>query len=159
MTATAAQPSHPGDAAAPDGAREAAVARVEQELGAVFGRIRASWRDAAARVHPELQPLGYQVLAAIASGKATSASAIVERLQTDKSAVSRHVRQLEELGLVESRLDPDDRRARVLAITDLARERLSQAREHYQTRMGERLSAWTVDDLTRVSDVLRDLAR
>ena len=51
----------------------------------------------------DLQPLGYQVLVAIASGKATSATAIVDRLQTDKSAVSRHVRQLEDLGLVESR--------------------------------------------------------
>ncbi|MBG0718532.1 MarR family transcriptional regulator [Microbacterium sp. 2C] len=159
MSAPTADPDRGGEMAAPDESREAAVAQVEQELGAVFARIRASWRDAAARVHPDLQPLGYQVLAAIASGHATSATAIVDRLQTDKSAVSRHVRQLEELGLVESRLDPDDRRARVLAITDLARERLTRAREHYQARMGERLSVWSADDLALVSDVLRDLAR
>ena len=109
------------------------------------------WRDAAAQVHPDLQPLGYQVLVAIASGKATSATAIVDRLQTDKSAVSRHVRQLEDLGLVESRPDADDRRARVLAATDTARERLALARRRYQTRMGERLTHWSVDDLGRVS--------
>ena len=98
------------DDAPPAESRDAAIGRLEQELGGVIGRIRASWRDAAAQVHPDLQPLGYQVLVAIASGKATSATAIVDRLQTDKSAVSRHVRQLEDLGLVESRPDADDRR-------------------------------------------------
>ena len=147
------------DDALPEESRDAAIGRLEQELGGVIGRIRASWRDAAAQVHPDLQPLGHQVLVAIASGKATSATAIVDRLQTDKSAVSRHVRQLEDLGLVESRPDADDRRARVLAATDTARERLALARRRYQTRMGERLTHWSVDDLGRVADLLRDLAR
>ncbi|WP_454149457.1 MarR family winged helix-turn-helix transcriptional regulator [Microbacterium lacticum] len=151
--ATAAAPNTP-DAAAQ--AREGAILRLEQELGGVIGRIRASWRDAAAEVHPDLQPLGYQVLVAIAGGKAT---AIVERLQTDKSAVSRQVRHLEDLGLVESRPDADDRRARVLAATHVARERLAAARRRYQHRMSDRLSQWSVDDLGRASDVLRDLAR
>ena len=154
--ATAAAPNTP-DAAAQ--AREGAILRLEQELGGVIGRIRASWRDAAAEVHPDLQPLGYQVLVAIVGGKATSATAIVERLQTDKSAVSRQVRHLEDLGLVESRPDADDRRARVLAATHVARERLAAARRRYQHRMSDRLSQWSVDDLGRASDVLRDLAR
>ena len=143
----------------PAESRDAAIGRLEQELGGVIGRIRASWRDAAAQVHPDLQPLGYQVLVAIAGGKATSATAIVERLQTDKSAVSRQVRHLEDLGLVESRPDADDRRARVLAATHVARERLAAARRRYQHRMSDRLSQWSVDDLGRASDVLRDLAR
>src|SRR5690606_22200487 len=96
----------PGDSDAPasDGLSgtqlEDAVARVERELGRLFARIRVSWREAAATVHPDLQPLGYQVLVSILSGEATTAGAIVERLQTDKSAVSRQVRQLTELGLV-----------------------------------------------------------
>ncbi|HWV50033.1 MAG TPA: MarR family transcriptional regulator, partial [Microbacterium sp.] len=105
-----------------------AVARVEHELGRLFARIRVSWREAAVTVHPDLQPLGYQVLTSIASGKATSAGEIIERLQTDKSAVSRQVRQLEELGLVESVPSPTDRRARVLVATDLAQERIAVAR-------------------------------
>src|SRR3954451_2193057 len=117
------------DAKAVEGAIEGseldqAVARVEHELGRLFARIRVSWREAAVTVHPDLQPLGYQVLTSIASGKATSAGAIIERLQTDKSAVSRQVRQLEELGLVESVQDPEDRRAKLLVATDLANERI-----------------------------------
>lgn len=134
-----------------------AVARVEHELAGLFARIRVSWREAAVTVHPDLQPLGYQVLTSIATGKATSAGAIIERLQTDKSAVSRQVRQLEELGLVESVRDPDDRRARVLVATDLAQERVAAARARYEARLGERLRAWSADDLDHFADLLAAL--
>ncbi len=131
-----------------------AISRVEHELGRLFARIRVSWREAATTVHPDLQPLGYQVLTSIATGKATSAGAIIERLQTDKSAVSRHVRQLEQLGLVESVPDPEDRRARVLVATELAQERVALARSRYETRLGERLRRWSADDLDHFAELL-----
>ena len=94
MSASSDAPSEtPASASAPgrlgDDDLDQAVTRVEQELGRLFARIRIGWREAAATVHPDLQPLGYQVLTSIATGKATSAGAIIERLQTDKSAVSR----------------------------------------------------------------------
>jgi len=136
-----------------------AVTRVEQELGRLFARIRISWREAAAIVHPELRPLGYQVLTSIESGKATSAGALIERLQTDKSAVSRQVRQLEELGFVESVPDPEDRRARVLVATDLARERVAIARADYEGRIGERLRVWSVADLDHFVRLLGSLSQ
>lgn len=135
-----------------------AVARVEHELAGLFARIRVSWREAATTVHPDLQPLGYQVLTSIATGKATSAGAIIERLQTDKSAVSRQVRQLEELGLVESVRDPEDRRARVLVATELAQERVAAARARYEERLGERLRAWSAADLDHFADLVAALA-
>ncbi|MFT4157601.1 MAG: MarR family transcriptional regulator [Microbacterium sp.] len=134
-----------------------AVSRVEHELARLFARIRVSWREAAVTVHPDLQPLGYQVLTAIATGKATSAGAIIERLHTDKSAVSRQVRQLEELGLVESIRDPQDRRARVLVATELAQERIAQARARYEERLGEKLRAWSAADLDHFADLLAAL--
>lgn len=149
----------PGSAAGLLGDEELdqAVTRVEQELGRLFARIRIGWREAAATVHPDLQPLGYQVLTSIATGKATSAGAIIERLQTDKSAVSRQVRQLEQLGLVESVPDPEDRRARVLVATDLAQERVALARSRYEGRIGERLRNWTAADLDHFADLLAGL--
>lgn len=131
-----------------------AVARVEQELGRLFARIRVGWREAAVTVHPELTQLGYQVLVSIASGRATSAGAIIERLQLDKSAVSRQVRQLEQWGLVESIPDPGDRRARVLVATGLAQERVAVARAAYERRMGDRLRAWSATDLEHFADLL-----
>ncbi|MFS0894200.1 MarR family winged helix-turn-helix transcriptional regulator [Microbacterium sp. 179-I 3D3 NHS] len=133
-----------------------AVHRVEHELGRLFARIRVSWREAALTVHPDLQPLGYQVLTSIATGKATSAGEIIERLQTDKSAVSRQVRQLEQLGLVESIPAPDDRRARVLVATPLAQQRVALARSRYEERLGERLRKWSTEDLDHFADLLAE---
>ncbi len=152
VTDTTADPAV--DSAGEDDRLVQAVTRVEQGLGRLFARIRVSWRDAAAIVHPDLQPLGYQVLVSIATGKATSAGAIIERLQTDKSAVSRHVRQLEQLGLVESVPDPDDRRARVLVATELAQERVALARSRYEERLGERLRRWSAEDLDHFAELL-----
>jgi len=152
------EPEHASPTPA-DEALDRAVTRVEHELGSLFARIRIGWREAAATVHPELQPLGYQVLVSIATGKATTAGEIIERLQTDKSAVSRHVRQLESLGLVESVRDPDDRRARVLVATDLARERVATARAAYEGRLAARLRSWSADDLEHFADLLDALAR
>lgn len=146
----------PAPETAPSGSLELdqAVSRVEHELGRLIARIRVSWREAATTVHPDLQPLGYQVLTSIATGKATSAGAIIERLQTDKSAVSRHVRQLEQLGLIESVQAEGDRRARVLVATELAQERVALARARYEERLGERLRHWTAEDLDRFSQML-----
>ncbi|MBP5801097.1 MarR family winged helix-turn-helix transcriptional regulator [Microbacterium maritypicum] len=162
MSASSDAPSEtPASASAPgrlgDDDLDQAVTRVEHELGRLFARIRIGWREAAATVHPDLQPLGYQVLTSIATGKATSAGAIIERLQTDKSAVSRQVRQLEQLGLVESVPDPEDRRARVLVATELAQERVALARSRYEGRIGERLRNWTAADLDHFADLLAGL--
>lgn len=161
-SADAADPSSEGtntDAADEGIAIDQAVSRVEHELGRLFARIRVGWREAAVTVHPDLQPLGYQVLTSIASGKATSAGAIIERLQTDKSAVSRQVRQLEELRLVESVPDPDDRRARVLVATDLAQERIAVARARYEGRIGESLRTWSAADLDHFVEMLGSLGQ
>ncbi|MCT1478960.1 MarR family winged helix-turn-helix transcriptional regulator [Microbacterium sp. p3-SID336] len=134
-----------------------AITRVEHELGRLFARIRVGWREAAVTVHPDLQPLGYQVLTSILTGRATSAGALIERLQTDKSAVSRQVKQLEQLGLVESIPDPEDRRARVLVATPLAQERVAVARSRYEGRIGDRLRNWSAADLDHFADLLADL--
>jgi DNA-binding MarR family transcriptional regulator len=158
---TAAADTAPDAAQAPDADAELdrAVARVEHELGRLFARIRVGWREAAATVHPDLQPLGYQVLTSIVSGTATTAGEIIERLQTDKSAVSRHVRQLEQLGLIESVRDPADRRARRLVATELAQERVAIARGAYKERIGDRLRAWSAEDLDHFSELLDALGR
>ncbi len=148
----AVDPIPAGDADA-DARLGEAVTRVEREFARVFARIRVGWREAAATVHPDLQPLGYQVLVAILAGEST-AGGIVERLRTDKSAVSRQVGQLTEMGLVESIRDPEDRRSRRLVATELASERVGIARAAYEGRIAERLRSWTPEDLDHFADLL-----
>ncbi|MBP3976348.1 MarR family winged helix-turn-helix transcriptional regulator [Microbacterium sp. BLY] len=161
MSASTDDPAADGASGSADGAPiddlDHAISRVEQELGRLFARIRVGWREAAVTVHPDLQPLGYQVLTSILAGRATTAGALIERLQTDKSAVSRQVRQLEQLGLVESIPDPEDRRARVLVATPLAEERVALARSRYEGRIGERLRKWTAADLDHFANLVADL--
>jgi len=158
MSEQSADPAVPGTACSGP-ALDDAVHRVERELSRLFARIRVGWREAAASVHPDLQPLGYQVLVSIVSGQAATAGELIERLQTDKSAVSRQVRQLTELGLVDSIRDADDRRARRLVATSLAEERVRAARAVYERRLGERLRAWSAADLDHFADLLGSLSR
>ena len=35
------------------------IASVEEQLRRLFGRVRLVWKEAAAAVHPDLQPVGY----------------------------------------------------------------------------------------------------
>ena len=81
----------------------------------------------------------------------------VGRLQTDKTSVSRQVRQLGQLGLVESIPDPEDGRARVLVATPLAEERVALARSRYEGRIGERLRGWPAADLDHFANLVADL--
>ena len=109
-----------------DAARaDAAVAAVEQQMSALFNRVRSSWKDQAVAVHPDLQPVGFKILAQLVRGGPSHAGVLADLLQTDKSIVSRQVRIMEGLGLVESREDPADGRARVLAATPLALEKVN----------------------------------
>ena len=116
-----------------------AIAQVEQQLGVLFGRVRLNWKEAAAQVHPDLQPVGYKILSMIVRLEETNASAIAEALETDKAVISRQVRMLEESGLVASRVDERDARARLLSPTPTAVTRVGAVREQQQARLRELL--------------------
>jgi len=136
-----------------------AIGDVEEQFGAMLTRFRAIMRQRAARVHPQLQPAGYKILALLVRGGATHAGKLAEFLATDKSVVSRQLRLLEEAGLVERAVDPDDRRAQVLAATDRARERLAELRREHHGALYNRLREWPVEDVRALAELLRRLNR
>lgn len=157
---TAMTPAAPADAARPDAAsvdQAQAIADVEEQFGRLFHRVRANWKRYAASVHPELQPLGYKVLAMLVSRGPSHAGVLADELHTDKSVMSRQVRQLEQLGLVESRVDDRDARARLLAATPVAAERVNAVRAQNQAEMRERLSAWDPRDIAKFAELLSRL--
>jgi DNA-binding MarR family transcriptional regulator len=141
-----------------DPALDAAIAAVEDQFSVVFNRARAVWAESAKQIHPDLQPAGFKLLSTIARSGETNAHVVAELLDMDKSAVSRQVRQLEESGLVESRVDERDARARVLVATPIARERLAAIRSRNQERLRASLQGRTVEELTVLADVLRSIA-
>ncbi|WP_162243498.1 MarR family transcriptional regulator [Leifsonia sp. Root4] len=135
------------------------IAEVEAQLGVLFGRVRTLWKEGAHRVHPDLQPVGYKLLATLVRSGSCSAGALAELLATDKSVISRQVRLMEELGLVVSAPDPSDGRARILTATPEAVVKIDAIRDTNQAELRARLSDWSDDDLTRFATLLARLAQ
>ena len=99
---------------------DTALGDLQTHLNLIFARTRTLWRESAARIDPELQVGGYKLLAFIDRAGSASAHDLAERFEMDKSVISRHVRMLEELGLLASRADERDGRLRVLTATPSA---------------------------------------
>ncbi len=132
-----------------------AIAEVEDQLSVLFGRARLVWKEAAARIDPDLRPVAYKILSTIVRLGETNAFVLADTLETDKSVVSRQVRVLEELGLVVSRADDNDRRARVLSPTPLAIEKVMSSRAHQQDRLRNLLRSRPEDEVRAFAAMLR----
>lgn len=147
-----------GMTAEPDTDALRAIAEVEQQFGRLFHRVRANWKRYAAQLHPDLQPLGYKVVSTLVSRGPAHAGALAEELHTDKSVLSRQVRILEELGLIESRVDERDARARLLAATPVAIERVNAIRRENQAELRERLGTWEPQEIEKFAELLGRLS-
>lgn len=134
---------------------DTAIAEVEEGMSVLFSRAHTVWRDAAARIHPDLQPVGYKILSAIVRLGQTNAHLLAETLELDKSVVSRQVRMLEENGFLVSRADERDGRARVLVPTPLAQERVTAVRADRQNQLRELLKTWPEHELRLFAEMLR----
>lgn len=135
-----------------------ALAEFQGHLNLIFVRARVMWKEAAARIHPELQPSGYKLLTFIARAGAANAHQLAERFEMDKSLVSRQVRMLEDFGLLESRPDDHDGRQRVLTATAVACAALAELRGDHADRLREALAELTPDEVQTASKVFRVLS-
>jgi DNA-binding MarR family transcriptional regulator len=64
---------------------------------------------------------GYVVLSALDGSPIRTQAALAEAIGADKTRIIRDLDELQQAGLIERMPDPDDRRARLLAITDAGR--------------------------------------
>ena len=142
---------------APIGVDEAIV-EVEEQMSVLFNRARSIWKDSAQAIHPELQPAGYKVLASIVRLGGTNAHVLADLHEMDKSVVSRQIRMLEEFGLVESRADERDGRARRLFATPDAIERVTAVRQKNQQRLRDVLRGHSEPELRGFAELLRRIA-
>lgn len=131
-----------------------AIADVEEQLGVLFTRVRLIWKENSALVHPDLKPVGYKILSAITRLGETNASVLADHLETDKAVVSRQIRMLEDAGLVVSRADDRDGRARVLSPTPAAVERVHAVRAQQQDRLRELLRSRPEDEVRGFAGML-----
>lgn len=128
---------------------------LEQEMDVVIRRLKRVMSERARMIHPDLAPLSYSMLMTLASHGELRSSSLVEMFAIDKGAVSRHVQQLEELGLISRTPDPCDRRAALLRLTANARGRLDKVGDVRRQELLDRFGGWTDEELAMFVTALR----
>ncbi|WP_350351484.1 MarR family transcriptional regulator [Microbacterium sp. A8/3-1] len=138
--------------------RADAVRSLEAEFSGLITNFRRIIMENANRVSPGMLPGAYKTLTTIAHCETVTASALAERMLMDKGQVSRTLRELEELGLVERSPDPRDGRSSLLRLTGLGIERLAAARLPQEGVLLQTLQDWSIDDIGNLSRMLHALA-
>lgn len=139
--------------------RQDAVRGLEGAFSELLVGVRRVFAEAAATVAPGMLPGTFKVLSVIERHGSTTVSGLAERLDADKGQVSRSVSELEDLGLVSRVADESDGRIKLITVTPEGQARLAAARARYEGLLTEVVADWPVDDIERVSLLLRALAR
>jgi DNA-binding MarR family transcriptional regulator len=135
----------------------AAIAEVEEQMSVLIGFIQTNVRAAALAIDPTLQPFGLKVLRLLAKRGPLHSSVLADTMFVDRSIISRQVKQLQELGLVETRADPEDGRARYVAATDEAIARLATIRGSDKLVIFTHMNSWPEEDLLTFAGYLKRL--
>lgn len=83
-----------------------------------------------------------------------SQSALQKEVNIDSAAVTRHLKQLEEKGMVMRRKNPEDNRVTFVRLTDEGRNRIKDYREGKQIFISKVLMDFTDEERTKLSDML-----
>jgi DNA-binding MarR family transcriptional regulator len=84
-------------------------------------------------------------------------SEISSRHGVSRNTMSALIRSLEETGLLERRLDPDDRRRFKISLTDKGRSLVIDHARHHLTVVGSCFSVLTIDEQESLAQLLRKL--
>ena len=134
--------------------RADSLRHLEREVGVLIRRIKRVIGERARAVHEDLQPASYLMLSWLVDEGPVRASAMVERFNIDKGAISRQLQHLDELGLVVRTPDPDDGRASLVAASDDARRRLADVAADRRKLLDEQLGDWTAEELEGFAGML-----
>lgn len=138
-------------------ARTAAVRALEAEFGELISRVRRIISANADRVSPGLLPGAYKVFTTIVNRGSITQASLVEVLTADKGQISRTVRELEQLMLVERTPDPADGRSSILTPTPLGLARLAAAREPQEDNLLKALDDWDIGEIRNLTRLLHAL--
>lgn len=118
-----------------------AIARTYASLFLVFER------------HMGLTRARWQVLTALSKCEWISQRRLAEVLQIDGAAITRQMKQLEEEGIVERKIDPQDNRLMLVNLTDVGRNLyhgLRERRNEFEQRITHQLESDQIQQLKQI---------
>ena len=109
--------------------------------------------------HPKVQhPKTWPLLGRLSAVGSMRVADLADFAGLDASTVSRHVKALEDDGLVARDTDPDDRRAASVRITDRGRAFVKEALELRAQIIADATADWPQADRDQLADLMRRLA-
>ncbi len=127
---------------------------MEEEFSILIRRARARSLEVARQVHPELDADAYGLLAELDRSGTSRVTDLAASIGVGKGTMSRQVRALEELGLVQRSADPADGRAFMLTLTEEGRRRYRAARDARRAQLRVELGAWSESDVHQLAVLL-----
>ncbi|WP_344680045.1 MarR family winged helix-turn-helix transcriptional regulator [Saccharopolyspora taberi] len=129
----------------------AGVGGVAEALGRL-GRLSSHVDMHAARIGADRA--SFIMLKRLAADGPLRSNALAEAMHVDPSTISRHVAQLVRDGLVERTVDPVDKRASPLAVTDRGLRWLAEMRRRRDELVSELLRGWSRADREALASLL-----
>ncbi|WP_170127451.1 MarR family winged helix-turn-helix transcriptional regulator [Kineococcus rhizosphaerae] len=134
------------------------LAGLEAEFAALWQLRKVRAREFSQLLHPHLDPTALPLLGELGQNGPLRPTDLADRLHLDPSTVSRQLNATEKLDLVRRFPDPTDARARLVDLTEQARDKFEGYREELLGRWRRSLGNWApgeVETLTRLLHRLR----
>ncbi|WP_236795018.1 MarR family winged helix-turn-helix transcriptional regulator [Amycolatopsis sp. GM8] len=133
---------------------EETIADLEREFAVFVRQDRAALGQLGREVHPDLPAGAYRLLVHLADRGPRRPTELACHVGVTAPTVSRRLRHLEELGLVEHLEAEDDGRAYLVALTDKGRLRVDEIQDVRGRRLGELLESWPAHDVRTLAELL-----
>jgi DNA-binding MarR family transcriptional regulator len=132
-----------------------------EDLGALFARITRRLIDAERPLLEThgLSMWGYIALSHLAREPAGTQLALAQSMRYDKTRLIGLLDELEDDGLIRRTVDPTDRRARIVTLTEAGQARHAAARADIRAMEDELLEVLSPAERTRLRDTLARLGR
>lgn len=131
-----------------------------EDFGWTLGVLVRNFQNASAAAMGDFMhgPRGYQVMLAVVSGEQPNQLALAQHLGIDRTVMTYLVDDLVKDGLVERKLNPADRRARMVVATDAGRAILAELRQRVLETENVVLGALAADEREVFRMLLRRVA-
>ena len=136
---------------------EQLYSQAEREFTTTLLNARKNLIRRARQIHPDLQAPGFRLIALLGRNDGQQQGALAEQLDLDQATISRMVKNLEAMGLVQRAVDPADGRAQLVSLTSTARANWESSGQYYSQKLRSRIDAWSPEELVRFIDLLQRL--